>query len=40
LVESSGGAFEITVDGTLVYSKLKSGRFPAYQEIPTAIAIS
>lgn len=26
LVESSGGAFEVTVDGTLVYSKLQTGR--------------
>jgi selT/selW/selH-like putative selenoprotein len=34
LVESKGGAFEITVDGQLVYSKLTLKRFPAYQEIP------
>lgn len=26
LVASSGGVFEVTVDGTLVYSKLKTGR--------------
>ena len=32
-----GGAFEITRDGTLVFSKLRDGRFPAYQEIPTLI---
>lgn len=25
---SSGGAFEISVDGNLVYSKLQEGRFP------------
>jgi len=26
LIPSDGGKFEITVNGTLVYSKLKSGR--------------
>ena len=26
LVESSGGAFEVTVDGDLVFSKLSLGR--------------
>ena len=34
LVESSGGAFEISVNGKKVFSKLDLGRFPAYQEIP------
>ena len=34
LEESGGGAFEITVDGKPVFSKLKTGRFPEYQEIP------
>jgi selT/selW/selH-like putative selenoprotein len=34
LVQSSGGAFEVTVDGQLVFSKLKLRRFPAYQELP------
>jgi selenoprotein W-related protein len=29
LVPSSGGAFEISVDGLLVYSKLETGRFPS-----------
>jgi selenoprotein W-related protein len=28
LVPSSGGCFELTVDGKLVYSKLKTGEFP------------
>lgn len=28
LVPSSGGAFEVLVDGTPVYSKLETGRFP------------
>jgi len=34
LVESSGGAFEVSVNGKKVFSKLDLGRFPAYQEIP------
>jgi selT/selW/selH-like putative selenoprotein len=29
--------FEVTVDGRLVYSKKKTERFPAYQEIPNLI---
>ena len=28
LVPSRGGCFELTVDGKLVYSKLKTGQFP------------
>lgn len=28
LVPVGGGAFELTVDGELVYSKLKTGEFP------------
>jgi selT/selW/selH-like putative selenoprotein len=34
LVESGGGAFEVSIDGRRVFSKLEKGRFPAYQEIP------
>ncbi len=34
LIESGGGAFEISVNGKKVFSKLDLGRFPAYQEIP------
>jgi len=37
LVKSGGGAFEVSVDGEQVYSKLSTGRFPAYQEIPILI---
>jgi len=37
LIESKGGAFEVTVDGKRVFSKLELGRFPAYQEIPRLI---
>ena len=32
-VKSSGGAFEITIDGVLRFSKLKLGRFPTEAEI-------
>jgi len=28
LVPSTGGAFEVSVDGNKVYSKLETGRFP------------
>jgi len=34
LVKSKGGAFEVSVDGQQVFSKLAEGRFPAYREIP------
>jgi selenoprotein W-related protein len=33
LIPSTGGRFEISVDGKLVYSKLKTGRFPEFSEI-------
>jgi len=32
-VRSSGGAFEVTVDGELKFSKKQLGRFPTDQEI-------
>ena len=28
LIPSSGGAFEVSVDGAKVYSKLETGKFP------------
>ena len=37
LIEGSNGVFEVTVDGRLVYSKMETGRFPAYQEIPKLV---
>jgi selT/selW/selH-like putative selenoprotein len=37
LKRSSGGAFEITVDGALKFSKLRLGRFPTDDEV-TAMA--
>ncbi len=33
IVPSDGGRFEVTVDGNLVFSKLKEGRFPEDEEI-------
>jgi selenoprotein W-related protein len=33
LVESSGGVFEVSMDGKLIFSKKKLGRFPEEQEI-------
>jgi selT/selW/selH-like putative selenoprotein len=37
LIEGSGGAFEVRIDGTLVFSKLKQFRFPEEDEIFAAI---
>jgi len=31
LIPSGGGCFELTVDGQLLYSKLKEGKFPDEQ---------
>jgi selenoprotein W-related protein len=33
LIPDSGGCFEVSVDGVLVFSKLREGRFPEYEEI-------
>ena len=33
IVPSGGGRFEVTIDGKLVFSKLKEGRFPEEAEI-------
>lgn len=37
LEPSSGGCFELTVDGALVYSKLASGQFPDEAAIVTEV---
>jgi len=37
LIEGSGGAFEVCIDGTLVFSKLKQFRFPEDDEVFAAI---
>ena len=38
LVKSSGGVFEITVDGDLAYSKKATGRFPQWKEVEAIAA--
>ena len=38
LVKSSGGVFEITLDGELVYSKKATGRFPKWKEVEAIAA--
>lgn len=38
LIPSSGGVFEITLDGKLVYSKQKTGRFPDKKDIEEIMA--
>lgn len=37
LVSSSGGAYEVDVDGTLVYSKFATKRHATYPEVRDAI---
>lgn len=37
LHRGAGGAFEVLVDGELVFSKLATGRFPARGEIVAAV---
>jgi selenoprotein W-related protein len=32
-VPSSGGVFEVSLDGTTIFSKRETGRFPEYDEI-------
>jgi len=33
LIKSSGGVFEVELDGNLIFSKRRSGRFPTAEEI-------
>jgi selenoprotein W-related protein len=33
LIEGSGGVFEVTVDGDLIFSKKQEGRFPEDDEV-------
>jgi selenoprotein W-related protein len=37
LEPSSGGCFELSADGKLIYSKLKTGSFPDEDEMVAAI---
>ncbi len=38
LVPSRGGCFELTVDGELVFSKLKTGQFPDDNALAESLA--
>jgi selenoprotein W-related protein len=33
IVPSSGGVFEVSLDGETIFSKRQTGRFPEYEEI-------
>jgi len=37
LIPSGGGCFEVSVNGDLIYSKLKTGQFPDEQEMVKAV---
>ena len=37
LVPSTGGCFELTVGGKLLYSKLETGQFPDEEELLKAV---
>jgi len=37
LIESSGGVFEVELDGDLIYSKKQTGRFPTDGEVEGVI---
>lgn len=38
LIPSSGGAFELSLDGELLFSKKAAGRFPTLEEALQALA--
>lgn len=40
LVPSGGGRFEVSVDDSLIFSKLETDRFPEYGEVKEAIEAS
>lgn len=37
LIPSGGGVFEVEVDGTLLHSKKRTGRFPETDEVIAAL---
>jgi selenoprotein W-related protein len=39
LVPSEGGVFEVEVDGKLVFSKTKTGRFPEWDEVAKSFGL-
>lgn len=40
LVSGDGGAFEVSIDGKLAFSKLETGRFPALKELRDTLRAS
>ncbi len=38
LIEGSGGVFEVTADGELIFSKKQTGRFPEHDEVLDKLA--
>lgn len=38
LIPAGGGAFEITIDGNLIWSKKNTHDFPTYEQIAAALA--
>jgi selenoprotein W-related protein len=37
LIKGSGGVFDVTADGVLIYSKHRTGRFPDNEEVLQAL---
>jgi len=33
MIQGSGGVFDVTVDGELIFSKHEVGRFPTHEEV-------
>lgn len=40
LIKSSGGVFEVVIDGVLVYSKKKTGEFPDEVQLVKRVSAS
>ncbi|MBM3347380.1 MAG: SelT/SelW/SelH family protein [Betaproteobacteria bacterium] len=38
LIEASRGIFDVAVDGRLIYSKYRTGRFPGHDEVIQALS--
>lgn len=38
LIRSRGGAFEVRLEGALLFSKLEEGRYPTNEEIEALVA--
>jgi selT/selW/selH-like putative selenoprotein len=37
LIQGSGGVFDVTANGKVIYSKHETGRFPEHHEVLTAL---